>query len=167
MTTALEVVKGISQVIANSYDGALDQEDKPVKVGLKREKEYKLTDRRIVDGFKVKLQGDNLVLLYHSECLTKEVHNKRLEEDIKSTISEVVKFLKREYKKATGGDTLKLKEKGKPVIKLETTSRVRCWVRALQTFKIENLDKEKGDKPGVDKAMRDWLDQGKHNVRGW
>ena len=38
MATTMEIVQGISQIMANSYDGALDSEGQPIKVGLKRKK---------------------------------------------------------------------------------------------------------------------------------
>ena len=34
MATTLEIVNAISQVLANSYDGALDESGEPVKIGL-------------------------------------------------------------------------------------------------------------------------------------
>ena len=36
MATALEIVRGISQVLANSYDGALDENGDPIKIGKRR-----------------------------------------------------------------------------------------------------------------------------------
>ena len=37
MATTLEIVNAISQVLSNSYDGALDEKGEPVKIGLRRE----------------------------------------------------------------------------------------------------------------------------------
>ena len=37
MATTLEIIDGISQVLANTYDGALDESGEPVKIGLRRE----------------------------------------------------------------------------------------------------------------------------------
>ena len=37
--TVLDVVRGISQAIANSHDGALVEEGNPIEIGLKREEE--------------------------------------------------------------------------------------------------------------------------------
>ena len=37
MATTLEIINGISQVLSKAYDGALDENDEPVKIGLKRE----------------------------------------------------------------------------------------------------------------------------------
>ena len=44
MATTLEIVNGISQVLANTYDGALDENGEPVKIGLKREEGHPILD---------------------------------------------------------------------------------------------------------------------------
>ena len=50
MATTLEIINGISQVLANSYDGALDESGEPVKIGLRREEGNPLIDHRVIDG---------------------------------------------------------------------------------------------------------------------
>lgn len=167
MATALEVVRGISQVMANSYDGAHDKEGEPVKVGLKREeKEWHLRDRRVIDGFKLKLQGNKLILNYHSECLVKEQHDKKFEENLEKTVNEVLKFIKREYKKVVG-ESLSLKQKGKMEVMIESTSRIRTWIRVQCVYEVKNLDTTKEKKRDVDGAIKDWLKLGKNDVKGW
>ena len=37
MATTLEILDGISQVLANSYDGAQDDSGESIKIGLRRE----------------------------------------------------------------------------------------------------------------------------------
>ena len=167
MATALEVVRGISQVMANSYDGARDKDCEPIKTGLKREeKEWHLRDRRVIDGFKLKLQGNHLILNYHSECLTSEHHDKKFEENMEKTLEEVVKFIKKEYKKVVG-ETLGLKKTGKMDVMVESTSRIRTWVRAQCVYEVTSLDKAKQEKRDVDTAIKDWLKLGKNDVRGY
>ena len=39
MAEVLDIVRGISQVMANTHDGALDENGEPVKIGLKREED--------------------------------------------------------------------------------------------------------------------------------
>ena len=34
---SLDVIRGIAQAAANSYDGALDDKGEPIKIGLKRD----------------------------------------------------------------------------------------------------------------------------------
>ena len=62
MATALEIARGISQVMANVHDGALDESGDPISIGLKREEDVSVHDRRLMDGFKVALYGDHLGL---------------------------------------------------------------------------------------------------------
>ena len=58
MATTLEIVRGISQVMANSHDGALDDKGEPIKIGLKREEGDPILDSRVMDGFGVKFNGN-------------------------------------------------------------------------------------------------------------
>jgi len=51
MATVEEIARGISQVLADSYDGATDEDGNPIKIGLKREMEADITDKRVMDGF--------------------------------------------------------------------------------------------------------------------
>ncbi len=83
MATALEIVRGISQVLANSYDGALDEDGDPIKIGLKREQEVKITDRRGMDGFGCTIADNRLKISYQCEHRLKEVHqDNKFESDI-------------------------------------------------------------------------------------
>ncbi len=60
MADVLEIVRGISQVMANAYDGAMDENGEPIKIGLKREEEVAITDKRVMDGFKFRCMVINL-----------------------------------------------------------------------------------------------------------
>jgi hypothetical protein len=46
MATTLEIINGISQALARGYDGALDEDGNPVKIGLHREEGEPLLDSR-------------------------------------------------------------------------------------------------------------------------
>jgi hypothetical protein len=58
---------------------------------------------------------------------------------INSTFSDIVKFLKKEYKNITG-NALSLSEDGEPDIMIQKTSKVRVWCQATKAYKIGNLD---------------------------
>ena len=77
MANRLELFRGISQAIANSYDGAHDErysyDGEERKVGLKREQGDPVIDMRVNDGFKVKLDGDRLCIHYHAEMILKNI----------------------------------------------------------------------------------------------
>ena len=82
MATVLEIVRGISQAMSNTHDGAIDENGEPIKIGLRREEEVPITDKRVVDGFSVKLYADKLCINYSSEITMKEVHANGFEDDI-------------------------------------------------------------------------------------
>ena len=86
-----EVIRGIAQAAANAYDGALDDKGEPIKIGLKREEGHVVLDSRSIDGFKVKIHGNLLVVNYQSECHMKDVHARGFEDKVLGTINVVVK----------------------------------------------------------------------------
>jgi len=166
MATTLEIVRGISQVLANSYDGALDDKGEPIKVGLKREEGHPILDSRVMDGFKVSFHGPQLCIYYHAELSLKNVHDKNFESDLEQMIADIAKFIKKEYKKVTGS-ALSLKAAGDVEAIVQNTSRVRTWVQSKQLFDIGGADSAKEairgeSKDSVDVKFSDFLEQG-----GW
>ena len=77
MATTEEIARGISQVLANSHDGATDENGEPIKVGLKREMDVEITDRRVLDGFGICLSGDIMTVKYQGEVTLKELKDKK------------------------------------------------------------------------------------------
>jgi len=163
MATTMEIVRGISQVLANSYDGALDDKGEPIKVGLKREEGDPIIDSRVMDGFKVSFYGNQLCIHYHSEIKLKDVHASGFESDLEKMIADIAKFLKKEYKKVTG-DALTLKANGEVDAIVQETSRVRSWVQASQMFDIGGIDalEVKPDDKDLETSFKTFIDQG-----GW
>jgi hypothetical protein len=135
----VDVLRGISQAAGNMYDGASDENGEPIKIGLKREEGNPLLDKRVIDGCSVKCSGKTLHVSYHSELLLKDVYAKNLESELEQTMSDIVSYLKKEYKKVTG-NTLSLKEKGECNSRVESTSRVRVFVTARKDYEISNMD---------------------------
>jgi len=138
MATTLEILRGISQVIANSYDGALDEKGEPIKIGLRREEGDPIIDSRVMDGFKVTLRDNICRIHYHAEIDLKEAHDSNFEGNIAQTIADVKNYLQKEYKKVTGS-SLSLKEFDEPVILVQTMSRIRNWIQCYQDFKIRGV----------------------------
>lgn len=163
MADTLEIIKGISQVMANSHDGARDEEGNKIKTGLKRDEEVPFTDRRVIDGFRIKLSGNLLRLTYHTEAPIRDVHDKKFKDEILDTVAEVVSFIKKEFKKVTG-NTLTLTEKGEPEIEMSHTSSVRNWVVSSCLYEIGGIEVDGPDKnkKDLDSAVRDWLSLGKN-----
>ena len=171
MADIMDVLRGISQAASLAYDGAHDERqvlDGEVKTaGLKREKGDLNLEARVMDGFKVRLSGPNLILTYHSETKLKDVHDSnRFESDCEQHLADIVKYLKKEYKKVTG-NTLTLTMDQKPDIKVEYMSNIRCWVIATCSYKIGGLtdvgEVGQASEDRLDQAVKDWLSLGKNN----
>jgi len=162
MATTMEVVRGISQVMANSHDGATDENGEPIKVGLKREEGDPLIDSRVMDGFKVSFHGGNqLCIHYHSELKLKDVYAKGFESDLEQMINDIAKFIKKEYKKVTGS-ALSLSPTGELDAIVQNTSRVRTWVQAKRYYDIGGVDAEGVNTESEDRLednFRKFLDQ--------
>ena len=162
---SLDVIRGIAQAAANSYDGALDEQGQPIKIGLKREEGRPMIDSRVMDGFKVRLNGDKLIVSYQSDIKLKDVYKGNFQNEIESTMSNITNFLKKEYKKITG-KSLSLKEVGECDSLVQSTSRVRVFVNASKTYQIGGIgDVEECDKPSEERlegAFKNFLNQG-----GW
>lgn len=155
----LSVIQGISQVMANKHDGALDDDGKgePIEIGLNREVNNILTDSRTIDGFSARVQSDFLIITYQSELLMRDIYEKKFKNEIEDIFSNIVKFLKKQYKFYTN-QTLSLKDKGDAKIRVETVSRVRSWVIAQKIFQISNVDIEGGgEDKKLEKAIENWL----------
>jgi len=154
MATTLEIVRGISQVMAGTYDGALDDNGEPIKIGLKREEGHPINDSRVMDGFSVKFMGPQLCICYQAEIRLKDTHSKDFENDLEQTINDIAKFIKKEYKKLTGS-ALNLKPAGDVEAIVQNTSRVRTWVQAQKNYDIAGI--ESSTEP-IDGETRDTID---------
>jgi hypothetical protein len=135
----LDIIRGIAQAAADCYDGALDPEGKPYKIGLKREEGNPITDSRRIDGFKVKIVADILTINYQTECTLKEVYSTPFENDIDATMEDIRKHLQKKYKALTG-DALKLTVDGEVDILVQETSRVRVFALAQKNYRIGGLE---------------------------
>ena len=162
---SLDVIRGIAQAAANSYDGALDDKGEPIKIGLKREEGNPMLDTRVMDGFKVRLSGDKLIVSYQSDIKLKDVYKGNFQNEIEDIMSDIVSFLKKEYKKITG-KALALKAVGECDSLVQSTSRVRVFVNASKTYQIGGVDDvEENEKPSEERlegSFKKFLDQG-----GW
>ena len=140
MATVLDVIKGLNQAAANAYDGALDENGEALQVGLDREEGHSIIDSRIIDGFKVRFAGPKMIVTYQSEMRVNEIHPRnQFENEINAKFADIVKFLKKEYKKITKG-SVSLTEDSDPDIIVQTTSRNHTWVQAKKQYAIGGFD---------------------------
>ena len=138
MATTLDIINGISQVIANSYDGALDESGEPIKIGLRREEGNPLVDHRIMDGFGARISGGRLHIKYHPEIPLKEVHSNGFESEMESMVEKVKSFLQKEYKKVTKS-SLSLSDPSEVDVLVEYISRIRCSVKVHKCYAIGGI----------------------------
>jgi hypothetical protein len=168
MATVNDVIQGLAQAAANTYDGALDDNGEQVKIGLRREVDNPITDSRMMDGFKVRFVANKMILSYHSEIKLKEVHDKGFEDEMGRMCNEIVKFLKKEYKKVTGNSVTLTKE-GELDVYVQKTSNIRAWVQVNCTYKIGGVGEIEGanePKRDVDASIKKWLEIGKDKYPG-
>jgi len=166
MATTLDIIRGISQAVANAYDGSHDErythDGEARKVGLKREDGDPVLESRQIDGFTVRFRGDKLVIMYQSDIKLQEVHANGFENDVVGMVKNIATYLKKEYKKITG-DTLTLTKDGDPDILVQSVSRTRSYVCATCSYKIGNLgdtvavEEGSSSKEQLDKITKDWL----------
>ena len=168
----LEIIQGLAQAAANAYDGAHDErfalDGEERKVGLKREEGCPIMDKRVNDGFKISFHGHQACIMYQSDILLKDVHSGNFENEISRMINEVKKYLQKEYKKITG-NSVTLTKQGDPQIIVQSTSRVRSFVQAVQHFKISGI-KEDPDAGGsenrkIEDSFRKFLELSNNNKR--
>ena len=168
MATTYEIIQAISQVVANTHDGALDDKGEAIKIGLKREKGHPITDSRVMDGFGVTFSGDKLILKYQGEIKVKDVHANGFENDILGLTKSICKYLKKEYKKVTG-KALTLTLVGEHDILVQKASNVRAWVQATCVYKIggmKDIDNPAGSEDRVSDAIKKFLAIGKQKYSG-
>ena len=159
----LKILNGISQALGESYDGAVDEDGNPIKIGLKREEGNPLLDKRRMDGFNGKVSGNVLILNYHSEISLKDVYVGKLENEIEETLADIVKHLKKRYRKITG-DSLSLKEKGEVDARVEKINNHRVHVMAKKLYDISGMDNVEtvgqSNKDSLEKSFKKFLELG-------
>jgi len=172
MAELMDVIKGISQVMAQTYDGARDEKGEPIKAGLRREDVPALTscECRLLDGFRARVTHYSdknnsfpcLIVSYQSELKLEEAHNPKLGEDVEEHISEALKYLKKEFKKVTKKE-LSVEKHGDVKMLVEELSKIRVFVTAQCHYKIGGVDMPKLEDPKDverSKQLQSWLKLG-------
>ena len=155
MSTTLEIIDCISQVLANTYDGALDESGEPVKIGLRREEGNPLVDHRIMDGFGASVSGNRLHIKYHAEIPLKEVHSNGFEGEMETMVEKIKSFIQKEYKKIKK-NSLTLSEPSEVDVLVEYISRLRCSVKVHKCYRISSVpvEPEKEIDPAFEKMNK-------------
>ena len=161
----IDIVNGLSQAAANAYDGALDENGEPIKVGLTREEGSPVLDMRVIDGFNVSISGNILIVKYQGEILLRDVYKGDFEGEVAQKLQDIISFLKKEYKKITGKSVTLTKQDKEPDILVQSVSHIRSWCQANQKFKIGGIPDQEDLGSTVDErlstAMKNWIGFGK------
>ena len=108
-----------------------------------------------MDGFKVQMSGDKLMIKYHGEVTMKEAKDKGFETELEQMMADISSFLKKEYKKVTG-NSVSLSPEGEVDVLVQNISRQRSMVQAQRYYKIGGTDAQ----PLVGEATEDKLAAG-------
>jgi hypothetical protein len=152
MNKVQQIIQGIAAAMANSYDGATDENGDPIKIGLRREEGNPVIDSRVMDGFDCTIQGNLLVVKYNTEENLKGlrgIHHMGLEKyqnEIEQRMADIIKFVKKEAKKATGA-TLNLKLDGEIDILIQPMNKLRTMVSAVGMYTIGGMEAQEDPKP--------------------
>lgn len=139
--TILDVLKGISQVMANTRDDniGIHGDGKPTETGaLQREEEVSIHDPRVMDGFSVKITGDRLQITYNVRERMNNIASPQFKKNIQGTLSEISSYIKKEYKNVTG-KTLSLDQEGECKIQVQALSGLKSHVQATCVYKVSQL----------------------------
>ena len=142
-STTLEIIQGLAQAAANSYDGAhverYSHDGVARTAGLRREEGCPIMDKRVMDGFSVSFYGNKMCIKYQSDIFLREVYANDFDSEMERRLNEVKKFLQKEYRAITG-KSVSLTAEGEAKVLVQSTSRVRSFVQAYQHYKISGID---------------------------
>lgn len=142
MAKILEIVETINQIVHLSYDGSLDEDGEPKKIGLKREVGHPILDSRVIDGFNVHFEGNRMKLNYQTETVLRDVYKNgggSFEEEMTSKIEDIVSYIKKEYRKIKK-ETLNLKPMSEPHIKVQHISNYKTWAEVHCVYEIGGVE---------------------------
>lgn len=165
MATVMEIIQGLSQVAAGTYDGAKDSEGKQKQTGLKRDQEVAISDKRVIDGFTIKMHsGNKMCVAYTTEVLAADLlaSKGKYEDMLLDNVADIVSYIKKEFRKVTG-QSISLKEikKTKPEFEYLQTSRIRTEAKVMVDYEIAGLPSVEDEKDPFReraiKSMEKWL----------
>lgn len=156
----IEIVNGIAQAAANAYDGALDDKGQPIKIGLQREEGNPILDRRVMDGFNVKISGNILTINYQSQISLKEVYMNDFEGEIAQRLEDIASFLKKEYRRIKKSSLSLTKHDKEPNVYVQSMNKRHSWCNASQTYKIGGIP----DNPELGTTVEERLN---NSIKNW
>ena len=158
-----DIIQGLNQAAHFGYDGHKLSDNSYQKIGLAREDGDPILDKRVMDGFKVRFGGKQMMLSYQTEATLKEVYSTDFESEMKSRIEDIVSFLKKQYK-TLKGENVSLSLEGEIEVQVQHISNTRTWAQVCATYNIGNVTEYPENKDehrdNLMKAVENWLSQG-------
>jgi len=164
----LEIIRGLSSAAGNMYDGAVDDKGDPLKMGLKRG-ELLSTDRKYIDGGKIRFGGDTIIVSYEAEIPLRDVYTDGIngfQNKMDDMIQNLVKQLKKNYRSVTGKSVTLTPQDDAAKVNVAYISRTRTIATAQRAYKIGGLTDvlapsgAEVNKREMSDAYRKFLEQG-------
>ena len=174
MSNIVDIVKGIQQAYANSYDGSLDEEGEKNSPELNRDKQGQFGRDRsfsLYDNYNIKIHKDILEIVYSYETiktngLKLETPRDKIEQHCEESIENIASHLKKEYKKVTG-ESLSLSSPSSIKHDIQDISRHRAFACSKRSYKIGGMDTSHmhdplgNPKKRLDDSIKNFLDLAK------
>jgi hypothetical protein len=155
-----DTIKAINQIAADAFDGSeIYLGDKHTKPGMKREEGDWVLDKRIIDGFNVRIAGNRLCLLYQTDVPLDEFEDPRFKQNMADRIYDLANYLKKEYKKQVGkGLTLK-PLMDEPRMLVQTTSTVRYFLIGEMMYEIGSIKLDEQNEFDFNGLLREFREE--------
>ena len=137
----VKILEDLSMAAGRLYDGAVDFEGNPVEMGLKREK-LPSTNRKFIDGAKVRFAGDKIIVTYESETKLKQVYRNGIngfQNEMDDMIQKIVDGLKKNYRQIAGKGITLTPEGDESKVTVDYVSRQRTLVQAVRAYHVPAL----------------------------
>ena len=137
----LEIIRDLSQAAGYMYDGAVDENGEPLKMGLKRD-DLSSTNRKYIDGGKFRFAGNKIIVTYEAEIRLPDVYKKGIngfQNEMDSMIQNLVKQLKKNYRSVAKKSITLTPEGDGAKVDVAYINRHRTLVQAIRAYKIGGL----------------------------
>tara|TARA_R110000824_G_scaffold313959_1_gene500797 strand:- start:309 stop:899 length:591 start_codon:yes stop_codon:yes gene_type:complete len=137
----LEIIRDLSTASANMYDGAVNDKGEPLKMGLNKD-DLLSTDRKYIDGGKVRFAGDEIIVTYEAQIKLQDVHKNGIngfQNEMDDMIQKLVNQLKKNYRSVAGKSITLTAQGDGAKVDVAYVSRYRTLATARRAYKIGGL----------------------------
>ena len=137
----LEIIRGLAQAAGNLYDGALDNDGKPLTIGLNRE-DLPDINRKMIDGAKIVFAGDQIRLTYEAEITLRDVYKNganAFQAEIDGKLKKIIEYIKKNYRAIANKSVSLTPVEKESKIRIDYVNRHRVLACAVRHYKIGGL----------------------------